>query len=75
MKILAYALFALVSSTVFAPTLANAQDVRVRIGEDRVVSRDYNRGYYGPRSEYRHDRRWRNRDRVVVVKQRRHRWE
>ena len=79
MKISAYALFALVSSTVFEPTFANAQDVRVRIGDDRVVSRDYHRGYYGPRAEYRHDRGWhrgwRNRDRVVVIKQRLHHWD
>jgi hypothetical protein len=38
MKLLAYALFALISAMVLAPTLANAtnaHDARVRIGDDR----------------------------------------
>ena len=82
MKLLAYALFALISAMVLAPTLANAtnaHDARVRIGDDRGMSRDYHRGHYGPRTEYRHDRGWHrgwpNRDRVVVIKQRRHHWD
>lgn len=79
MKLSAYAFAAAVVATIIAPTFASAQDVRVRIGEDRGMSRDYDRDYRGPRAEYRGDRGWhcgwRNRDRVVVIKQRRHRWD
>ena len=81
MKFVAYAFAATVVATLIAPTMATAQDVRVRIGDDRGMSRDYDRGYRGPRAEFRdHDRGlhrgWRNRDRVVIIKERRHhRWD
>jgi hypothetical protein len=79
MKLSACAFVAAVVTTMIAPNLASAQDVRVRIGEGRGMSRDYDRGYHGPRAEYRGDRGWhrgwRNRDRVVVIKQRRHHWD
>jgi hypothetical protein len=79
MKLSAYAFAAVVAATAIAPTLASAQDVRVRIGDDRGMARHYDRGYHGPRAEYRGDRGWhrgwRNRDRVVVIKQRRHHWD
>lgn len=78
MKLAAYAFAATVVATMIAPTFASAQDVRVRIGDDRGMSRDYHRGYHGPRAEYRGDRGWhrgwRHRDRVVVIK-RRHHWD
>lgn len=79
MKLSAYAFVAAVVTTMIAPSLASAQDVRVRIGDGRDMSRDYDRGYHGPRGEYRGDRGWhrgwRHRDRVVVIKQRRHHWD
>jgi hypothetical protein len=79
MKLSTYAFAAAIVATIITPTFASAQDVRVRIGEDHGMSRDYDRGYRGPRAEYRRDhgwhRGWRNRDRVVVIKQRRHRWD
>jgi hypothetical protein len=79
MKLSAYAFAAIVAMTVAAPSLASAQDVRLRIGDDRGMSRDHDGGFRGPRAEYRGDRGWhrgwRNRDRVVVIKHRRHRWD
>jgi hypothetical protein len=79
MKLSAYAFAAAVVATMTVPSFANAQDVRVRVGGDRGMSRDYDRGYRGPRAEYRGDRGWHrgwgHRDRVVVIKQRRHRWD
>ncbi len=79
MKLSICAFAAAVAVTIIAPACASAQDVRIRVGEDRGMSRDYHRDYRGPRAEYRGDRGWhrgwRNRDRVVVIKQRRHRWD
>jgi hypothetical protein len=79
MKLSGYAFAAVVAATMISPTFASAQDVRVRIGDDHGTSRDYGHGYRGPRAEYRGDRGWhrgwRNRDRMVVIKQRRHRWD
>lgn len=82
MKLKAYAFAAAVVATMAAPTFASAQDVRVRIGDDRGMSRGYghgHHGYHGPRAEYRGDRGWhrgwRHRDRVVVIKHRRHHWD
>lgn len=88
-KLAAYAFAATVAATLIAPTLASAQDVKVRIGDDRGYSRDYDRSdrrddrrvYRGVRAEFRghHDRGlhrgWRNRDRVVVIKRRHHHWD
>jgi hypothetical protein len=76
MKII-LALAAIAAATVVVPGTASAQDVRVRIGNDR----GYHQDYRGPRAEYRgyHDRGlhrgWRNRDRVVVIKERRRHWD
>ena len=75
MKLSAYAFAAAVVATMIAPALARAQDVRVRIGDDRGMYRDYDHGYHGPRAAYRGDHGWRHRDRVVVIKQRRHHWD
>jgi hypothetical protein len=78
MKLSAYA-FGIAFVTMIAPTFASAQDVRVRIGEDRLVSHDHDRGYHDARAEYRGDRGWHrgwhNRDRVVVIKHRHHHWD
>ncbi|WNV11643.1 hypothetical protein [Tardiphaga sp. 709] len=48
MKLSTYAFAAAVVATITTPTFASAQDVRVRIGEDHGMSRDYDRGYRGP---------------------------
>jgi hypothetical protein len=78
-EVACHAFVAAVVTTMIAPNHANAQDVRVRIGESRGMSRDYDRGYHGPRPEYRGDRGWhrgwRHRDRFVVIKQRHHHWD
>ncbi|WP_246660807.1 MULTISPECIES: hypothetical protein [unclassified Tardiphaga] len=79
MKLSAHASAAAVAATVFTATFASAQDVPVRVGDDRGMSRDYDRGYFGQLAEYRGNRGWhrgwRNRDRVVMVKHRRQRWD
>ncbi len=56
MKLSTYAFAAVVAATAIAPTLASAQDIRVRIGDDRGMARHYDRDYHGPRAEYRGDR-------------------
>jgi hypothetical protein len=78
MKKIILALSAIVAATVVIPAAASAQDVRLRVGDDRGMARGYDHGYRGPRAEYRGDhdrgwhRGWHNRDRVVVIKERRH---
>ncbi len=84
MRKLTYALAAVATLALAAPSIANAQDVRVRIGgdRDREVIRD--RGEYrGVRAEFRgdRDRGWRrdgwrrDRDRVVIIKRRHRDWD
>lgn len=75
MKLSTYAFAAVVIATMVAPSLASAQDVRVRIGDDRGMSRGFDRGYHGPRGDRGWHRGWRHRDRVVVIKHRRHHWD
>jgi hypothetical protein len=80
MRKLFYALAALTTVAVAAPTIASAEGFGVYIGGDRDY---YGDRYYGPRVEfYRHDRGWHRRwyhrdydygDRGVVI--RRHYWD
>jgi hypothetical protein len=79
MRKLSYALAALATIAVAAPTVASAQGFSVRIGSDRDYYRD--RDYYGPRAEfYAHDRGWhrgwynRDGDRAVIIKRHRY-WD
>jgi len=87
MRKLTYALAAVGALAVAASGIANAQDVRVRIGGDREMTRDRgefrgDREYRGVRAEVRgdRDRGWnrgwrRDRDRVVVIKRRHRDWD
>jgi hypothetical protein len=79
MKKLSYALAALATIAVAAPTVASAQGFDVRIGSDRSYYRDHD--YYGPRvGLYAHDRGWHrgwynhDGDRTVVIKRHRY-WD
>jgi hypothetical protein len=79
MKKLSYALAALATIAVAAPTVASAQGFDVRIGSDRSYYRDHD--YYGPRvGFYAHDRGWHrgwynhDGDRTVVIKRHRY-WD
>lgn len=76
MRKLTYALAAVATLAVGAPTIANAAGVGIYVGGDR----DYD--YYGPRARiYEHDRGWhrgwyhhdRDYDRGIVI--RRHHWD
>lgn len=78
MKLLNLAFAAAALAAVVAPNMANAQDIRVRVGGDRGMY-SHDRGFHDHRAEFRGHRDrgwhrgWRNRDRVVIVKERRHR--
>jgi hypothetical protein len=68
MRKLTWALPAIAVFAIAAPGVANAQDVRVRIGGDRQMTRDRgefrgDREYRGVRAEFRgdHDRGWHRR--------------
>ncbi|MDB5634992.1 MAG: hypothetical protein JWR49_3847 [Tardiphaga sp.] len=82
----AYVLATVVVAAVTVPTFASAQDVGIRIGGDREMSRDRgeyrgDREYRGVRAEFRgHREGWhrgwnRDRDRVVIIKRRHHHWD
>jgi hypothetical protein len=77
MKRVSILLAALATIAVAAPSVANAQGFRVRVGSDR----DYYRDYRSPRAEfYVHDRGlhrgWYNHDgdRTVIIKRHRY-WD
>ena len=87
MRRLTYTLAAVATLAIAASGIANAQDVRVRIGGDRDMIRDRgefrgDREYRGARAEFRgdHDRGWHrgwrhDRDRTVIIKRRHHDWD
>lgn len=82
MKRIACLVAAVSAMTILGPLTANAQDVRIRVGDDRGYVRHHDHGFRGSRAEYfaGHDRGWhrgwRNRDRTVIIRERRHRhWD
>jgi hypothetical protein len=82
MKKTILALTAVITAVIVLPATAGAQGISVRVGDDRGMHRGYGHDYREHRAEFRGDhdrgwhRGWRNRDRVVVIKQRRHRhWD
>jgi hypothetical protein len=82
MKRIACLVAAVSAMTILGPLTANAQDVRIRVGDDRGYVRHHDHGFRDSRAEYfaGHDRGWhrgwRNRDRTVIIKERRRRhWD
>ena len=85
MRKLSFALAALATIAVAAPTIASANDfgVGVRVGGDRDRGEFRDRDdFRGARAEFRdHDRGWHRgwdrdrRDRTVIIKRRHHDWD